>query len=188
MALTCLYYIYWHWNSHGMVTYLTRLRLVRILTCWRSLLVLYFYIIYQFCSIVWVLILKLSWVGHLPTYIPYTAIEIPMEWSHTWPGLGWSGFELVEDPWLYCIVISYINCVAFCGSWLGSYHEYCTYLAISHTDIKIPMEWSHNWSDLGWSRFGLFEDPWLYCIFISYINCLVVLGLACETITSMALA
>jgi hypothetical protein len=29
------------------------------------------------------------------------------------------------------------------GSWLGSYHKYCTYLAIFyHTNIEIPMEWS----------------------------------------------
>jgi hypothetical protein len=26
------------------------------------------------------------------------------------------------------------------GSWLGSYHKYCTYLVISHTNIEIPME------------------------------------------------
>jgi hypothetical protein len=28
------------------------------------------------------------------------------------------------------------------GSWLGSSREYGTYLAISHTNIEIPMEWS----------------------------------------------
>jgi hypothetical protein len=28
------------------------------------------------------------------------------------------------------------------GSWLGSYHEYGTYLAILHTNIEISMEWS----------------------------------------------
>jgi hypothetical protein len=28
------------------------------------------------------------------------------------------------------------------GSWLGSYHEYGTYLAISHTNIELQMELS----------------------------------------------
>jgi hypothetical protein len=28
------------------------------------------------------------------------------------------------------------------GSWFGSYHKYGTYLAISHTNIEIPMELS----------------------------------------------
>jgi hypothetical protein len=41
-----------------------------------------------------------------------------------------------------CIILSYIKSILVFGSWLGSYHEYGTYLAISHTNIEIPMEWS----------------------------------------------
>jgi hypothetical protein len=42
----------------------------------------------------------------------------------------------------YIIILSCIKSIVVLWSWSGSYHEYGSYLAISHTNIEIPMEWS----------------------------------------------
>jgi hypothetical protein len=43
-------------------------------------------------------------------------------------------------PYLECILLSNIKSRVVIDSWLGSYHKYGTYLAISHTDFEIPMK------------------------------------------------
>jgi hypothetical protein len=52
---------------------------------------------------------------------------------------GYNRFRLVEDLSLI-VILSQIKSIEVFGSWLGSYHKYGTYLAISHTNIEIPME------------------------------------------------
>jgi hypothetical protein len=64
-----------------------------------------------------------------------------MEW------LQLSGFMLLQiqsgcRPFIYFIQMSYIQSIVVIGSWLGSYHKYGTYQAISHNNIEIPMECS----------------------------------------------
>jgi hypothetical protein len=103
------------WHTNKMLTYLTRFRLVRIWTCWRPLVVLHCNIMHQLCSILLVLVGKLSGVRHLTSYIPDANIESPMEWSHNWSYLGWSRFNPVKDLWLHSIVISHFNCLAVLG-------------------------------------------------------------------------
>jgi hypothetical protein len=49
-------------------------------------------------------------------------------------------------------------------------------IAISHTNIEISMEWSHNCPDLGCPRFVLVDKTWLYFIVVSYINFVGVFG------------
>jgi hypothetical protein len=57
------------------------------------------------------------------------------------PDLGYYRFILVEDL-SFIVLLSFIKSIVVFGAWLGSYHKYGTYLAISHTNIEIPMEWS----------------------------------------------
>jgi hypothetical protein len=38
------------------------------------------------------------------------------------------------------VIQSHIKLIVVFGSWLGSYHKSGTYLAISHTNIEIPMK------------------------------------------------
>jgi hypothetical protein len=47
-----------------------------------------------------------------------------------------------RGPFVYCVILSFIKSIVVFGSWLGSYHKYCTYLAISHTNVEIPIELS----------------------------------------------
>jgi hypothetical protein len=53
---------------------------------------------------------------------------------------GYDRFGLVEDLSLIVFILSQIKSIVVFGFWLGSYHKYGTYLAISHTNIEIPME------------------------------------------------
>jgi hypothetical protein len=53
---------------------------------------------------------------------------------------GYYRFSLVEDLCLTVFILSQIKSIVVFGSWLGSYQKYGSYLAISHTNIQIPME------------------------------------------------
>jgi hypothetical protein len=45
-----------------------------------------------------------------------------------------------EGKYYECIVLSHIKSRVVFDSWFGSYQKYGTYLAISHTNIEIPMK------------------------------------------------
>jgi hypothetical protein len=47
---------------------------------------------------------------------------------------------MVEDLSFTVFILSYIRSKVVFGSWLGSYHEYGSYIAISNTSIENPME------------------------------------------------
>jgi hypothetical protein len=56
---------------------------------------------------------------------------------------GYYRFRLVEQLSLIIVFIrSHNKLIVVFGFWLGSYHKYGTYQAISHTNIEIPMELS----------------------------------------------
>jgi hypothetical protein len=63
--------------------------------------------------------------------ISQTYLEVLRLWSQFtqfWLTQIWSGCSQI----FYCIVKTHIYVVAVCGSWLGRYPQYSTYLAISH--------------------------------------------------------
>ena len=71
-------------------------------------------------------------------------LEIHMKQSHVNRFQVLILFESSKGPFTYCIEISYIKSIVVFGSWLGSCSKQCNYLAISHTNIEILMEWSQR--------------------------------------------
>jgi hypothetical protein len=62
--------------------------------------------------------------------------------SSSRPDLGYYSFRLDEDLFVCCIILSYIKSIVVFGTGLGSYHEYGTYQAISHSSTEISLELS----------------------------------------------
>jgi hypothetical protein len=56
-----------------------------------------------------------------------------------------------QPPFTYCIETSHIKSIVVFGPWWGSCCELGTYLALSHTNIEIQMEWSQQ-TGSGWKE------------------------------------
>jgi hypothetical protein len=80
--------------------------------------------------------------------------SLKFKWNiHLWTGFWLLQIQTGWGPFLDCIILSQIKSIVVFGSWLWSYHKYRTYLAISHTNVEIPMELSEL-TRLGSTQFG----------------------------------